>query len=306
LIGRQLWTEFSNTQSVNVPNFILRRAFRIWPLYFVVFAIGFVYSKLAGKDFGPLWPELVFVSNYVRGKYVPGSWSLATEEQFYIVVPLTVLFISYFTQSLKAARCFFYALLLAVPVGRIITWKLAGGTEYHDHQLVLDALYFPFHTHCDGLVFGVLLANLKAAKEQGWFYNKPWIFLLASLPVAFFLRRMSPIYFNYMSIALVFGALLWFCVQSKTKNLIVKFLSMRVFYVISKLSFGMYLMHQYALKEISHFVIESMPSASSATQFLIVLVLNTALTVASAMIGFAVIEHPFLRLRGRLGFGASH
>ena len=33
-IGGQLWKELRDTESVNVGRFILRRGFRIWPLYF--------------------------------------------------------------------------------------------------------------------------------------------------------------------------------------------------------------------------------------------------------------------------------
>ena len=77
LIGRQLQRELQRTGSVKVPRFLLRRGLRIWPLYFAW--VAFLALAL-GKSHG-IWPDLVFLSNYVQGQ-VAGGWSLSTEEQF--------------------------------------------------------------------------------------------------------------------------------------------------------------------------------------------------------------------------------
>ena len=58
----------------------------IWPLYFAWVA----FLALALGKWRGIWPDLAFLSNFVQGQ-VSGGWSLSTEEQFYLVVPLLLL-----------------------------------------------------------------------------------------------------------------------------------------------------------------------------------------------------------------------
>lgn len=72
--------------------FYWRRAFRILPLYLVI--LGLVY--FIGS--APLWPYLTFTQNIVSASSgdwnmppsIAVTWSLAVEEQFYLVLPLLI------------------------------------------------------------------------------------------------------------------------------------------------------------------------------------------------------------------------
>ena len=89
---------------INIPNFWLRRILRIWPLYFACVFLGFVLFPLAKKMAGGIpvesanpWYYIGFINNfdYIK-KGMPDApglgvlWSIAIEEQFYLVWPLVL------------------------------------------------------------------------------------------------------------------------------------------------------------------------------------------------------------------------
>ncbi|MGZ6370796.1 MAG: acyltransferase family protein, partial [Bdellovibrionota bacterium] len=142
-IGRQLWKELARDGRVDVPRFILRRGFRIWPLYYALFAIGALTALGLTGQLPALWPEGFLISNYFSGNLVPGSWSLSSEEQFYLVVPTLVFLLSRITPKLRPARWFFYALFLIAPMIRYLVWKSAGAPHIPETGWMVTKIYFP-------------------------------------------------------------------------------------------------------------------------------------------------------------------
>lgn len=110
LIIKQLYVEKSLTGTINLKKFYLRRAFRIFPLYFVVLLIGLVYYNYIlpkmGFDFQSnyaLWKGILlsvfFLPNIFTTLYSPGGiievlWSIGIEEQFYLLIAPLLAFIN--------------------------------------------------------------------------------------------------------------------------------------------------------------------------------------------------------------------
>ncbi len=124
--------------------FYQRRALRILPLCTVVIALlAIVYAPSVG--FGFVWLCAGFAANLapltdVRMPDGAGPmWSLAVEEQFYLIWPVLVLFL-----DRRALAWVAGAIVLAEPVLR---YFLASGIEYN----------YPWF-RCDGLAAGALLA----------------------------------------------------------------------------------------------------------------------------------------------------
>jgi peptidoglycan/LPS O-acetylase OafA/YrhL len=163
LIGKQLWRELLQTQTINVSRFILRRGLRIWPLYFFFLFFVVAFLGRGSFPFGRWWTDAVFLTNYVNQGVVMGSWSLCTEEQFYVFAPMLLLLGAQRSGPIARYRRYLWALLVLLPMARAATWWwFTGGLASHDPQLFIRVLYEPIHTHSDGLVMGLLLANFEA------------------------------------------------------------------------------------------------------------------------------------------------
>lgn len=93
---------------IDVPRFWLRRVLRIWPLYYATLVVGFFLIPAVRSAIGQPEPEtadllhyLTFTGNFdqARGEFPASSvvnvlWSIAVEEQFYLVWPLLIALLS--------------------------------------------------------------------------------------------------------------------------------------------------------------------------------------------------------------------
>src|ERR1035438_3416002 len=130
-------------------NFYVRRMLRIWPLYFALLAFVFillpmVVPALRGRIFAQCHPwqsYLVFAQNFFVRDFGIGpvgvTWSLAIEEQFYLVWPLLL-----FLLPRKVLPAFLIGIVLLSPVVRAVA-QLHGAsptTLYTRTIFRLDAI----------------------------------------------------------------------------------------------------------------------------------------------------------------------
>lgn len=304
-IGGQLWREIDKTKKVDVGRFILRRGFRIWPLYFSVFlavtAVAFLRGhSLAVKQYG--WSDLVFITNYCSHGIVMGSWSLCTEEQFYIVVPLCLALFAPRVPLIASYRRWLWIVLAIFPVLRAVIWVARLGHFFVHSPLVFSFLYFPSITHCDGLISGLIISNLALearTRGGGSIFHKiaPGWILLAALLVGGSIYAIQREVFDFSALALVFGAVAWYGIRTSSR-----IFNARIFYWISRLSYGMYLNHEYFCPWMAQSVMPRLGFLMHAPVLanLVDLLLLTALSIALSLITFCLIEHPFLEMRKRI------
>lgn len=297
-IGGQLWKELGKSQSIHVGRFILRRGFRIWPLYFFTFicVLGFALTLghgAAAKEYG--WSDLVFITNFHNRGLVMGSWSLCTEEQFYIVTPLALFFCSRHLRSIQSYRLWLWGMLALIPLIRIAIWVSVTGHFFQHSPDLFAPIYYSSVTHCDGLIMGMIVSNLWVTQKK--FISRlatPEGFVVASIALLIGLHQLQKEIFDFSVLALLFGSFVWYGIQRRPA-----IFNSIVFYWISRLSFGMYLNHEYMCPWMITFVLPMLrlPTHFQAFTNLVGVVLVAVFSAAISLVTFCLVEHPFLQMR---------
>lgn len=96
LVGGLLFKEWRQRSRIDIPRFLIRRGFKIWPAYFIyIAAMAVLYT--ADGSLGPPRQALTLLSpNFAHFQsYLPTpllhTWSLSVEEHFYLALPLILL-----------------------------------------------------------------------------------------------------------------------------------------------------------------------------------------------------------------------
>lgn len=301
LIGKQLWRELDKTGTINFGRFILRRGLRIWPIYFAILAYYAAFSTLIH----PRWSDWTFLSNYHYGGFARG-WSLSTEEQFYIAVPLLLLALR------KRIPLLGYAwVLLGLEVAvlmnrsRFIQELIGRGVDVSHPPFRLTD---PFHMHLEGLLAGLVIALLSVAKPatvapaesaRGVSWRGLAVFAGCTV-LGFTLRAYDGDLFPFLALGLIFGGATYWALCDR--SWMSKPLRLGVWYPISRLSYSMYLNHWWVWPDSSGAIVRATQSVLSnpTAVFLVTLIIGTALSVLIAAVMFVVVEHPFLVLRDRV------
>ncbi|MFZ4715472.1 MAG: acyltransferase family protein [Bacteriovoracaceae bacterium] len=300
LIGKQVWKELKVTQTLEFWPFFFKRAFRIWPLFYFLFFLFWLFPYR--ENVTDYWQNAFFLSNYFGDNGpIPGSWSLATEEQFYLLLPMALGIFSVISGKrfmLSHWRKLLLGLLLLPPLFRVLTWYYILKMDHFDVSVFNLHIYRPFHTHADSLLMGLILANFEIdrglKKIDGM---KPWIFLGSTFLFGV-LSFKSKVFLNFFGVGLFATTLIWFCLI--TENILTKFLSHPFFGVISKLSFGMYLIHWpcYYLMKKCHLV--NWVGIPLEIELVLVTLIGISFSIIFSSLNYLLIEKPFLDIRKKL------
>ena len=163
LVSGLLFREYQATGTVRPGRFLIRRAFKIYPPFYV---LTFVALAVVGApNTRDVIGELFFLQNYV-GSLWGITWSLAVEEHFYLLLAGY----AWCLVMLRQDRPFATLPVVFVAVATVcLLLRVANADEPYTHFTHL----FPTHLRIDSLMFGVLLA-------YGWHfgqlqsYARPW------------------------------------------------------------------------------------------------------------------------------------
>jgi peptidoglycan/LPS O-acetylase OafA/YrhL len=308
-------------------NFYMRRVLRIFPLYYGVLFVAFVlipftplsnlpplinsatYHSLARNQIW-LWAYLTnYVqpkggSDFLRREYIePGwslfthFWSLAVEEQFYLVWPAVVFFLD--RRALMGICGLLIGAALAIRVGRVVS--------HADLQL---SYYYTF-CRMDALAAGALLALASRGARGMHGLVKParWIGLASAAGLAvLFIRGGGSFSFKdkivntagFSLLACFFASLLVWAVVTPAASLAGKFFNFRVLKFLGKYSYGLYVLHGLlhpALDKV--FPIERLSRGlhSPVLGAVAHLVLAVGLSLGAAMVSWHLYEKHFLKLK---------
>jgi peptidoglycan/LPS O-acetylase OafA/YrhL len=156
LVSGLLFTEYKSRGRLGVGRFYLRRGWKIYPPFLAIVAAAVLMNLREDVPFrtASVASELLFLQSYVPGLW-SHTWSLAVEEHFYLLLPLTLaLMLRWNRDSLTPLRPIL-TLAAAVAVlalaGRIVNWYVRPSYSHLTHL-------FASHLRLDALFFGVAIS----------------------------------------------------------------------------------------------------------------------------------------------------
>lgn len=293
-------------------NFYVRRILRIFPLYYLLIVCLLALSAVlqARWQVGHLWflaylgnpavvfhPDLTQISPWIR---VTHLWSLAVEEQFYLVWPMVVYWV---VDPRKLLRICW--ILIAVALG------LRAGLFFL-HLLPPHGVYVLLFCRMDALAVGSSLAILMRTQPSGKVLRflpiVGGLALVAALMIEFVRRanQYDPFMLTvgYTLIAFGYAACLQQAIKSRTvMHRLFRNAGLRFF---GKYSYGLYVNHFILIPVLATLipVFDRLTGSQTAAQLLFVSI-SLAVCLLVAMATYRWVESPFLRLKDRFNYSAT-
>jgi peptidoglycan/LPS O-acetylase OafA/YrhL len=315
LITSLLISEWRKTDTIRLGAFWARRARRLLPGLFVMligvaiiyglFVPAGTYPSLRGDALSALfyfanWHFIAAGSNYFHQTGLTSplihTWSLAVEEQFYLVWPLVVLGVYKIWRSLRA-------LFIVCVVGTLLS-ALEMALLYNPSNV--NRLYFGTDTHAQSVLLGATLAvglamwaeRRRKGEEQDWQARTPRArYLLTGLGVAGIVGSAilyTTVHSNqafayrggFLLAALAASAVL-LSVACAQFSPVSRLLSFPVLTFVGRVSYGMYLWHFPLFTFINH--------ARTGLNGWPLFGVRAVPTVAAATLSFYLVERPIRR-----------
>jgi peptidoglycan/LPS O-acetylase OafA/YrhL len=298
LITGILSSEAERYGTLNLRNFYVRRVLRLAPCLVLT---TILFAVLARIETGS-WPltqlaiALTHTANWARALFdvrldaIDHYWSLAAEEQYYLVWPLVIMWLERSIRDNGRKGLLLVACALALAL-----YRAAMVDTYSPARI-----YFGLDTHMDGLVLGSGLSYLvKSGRElRHRVLNGKALALLvvpACIAVVLILCRvtwsspwMGRIGFFAAAAA---SALIIYDLVAGSASWLRALLSLAPATYIGRISYGLYLLHLPLFQAVDH-VFPGVPTRVLAP-------FKIALAVAAASASYYGMERHFLKLKKR-------
>lgn len=304
LIGNQIFAALRSPGGFSLRRFYARRLLRTLPNYWVVLALYFLWPAFRGEaPLLPLWEYASFIQNFALepGSAFSHSWSLAIEEQFYMLLPALALAGALWGGSLRLA---WTGIALAFIAGMLVRAGLWHEMAEQDQKLYFYFKYIYYSSLCrfDELLAGVALALLRNHHPLAWARLTRRGNLLAGLGVLacgvafwFFLDDrygFGITVFGFPLMALGFSLLI---VAAVAEGSVLRALRVPGAGPLALWSYAIYLLHKPACVMAAHWLAARGYGAGHPLTIALLL----ALSVSSGWLLYKLVETPFMLLRER-------
>lgn len=310
LVSGLLFREYQKFGNVEAVKFLIRRGFKIYPVYYILCAVYLIWFAIIHQliILSATMADLVFIQNYIKGwGYIfSASWSLDVEEHFYVLVAVTAWYITTMyrrphnsSSRIDRLEWLIISIMVLCLIMRLIQNHFYPGYAIN-HTMT--------HLRIDSLLAGVLIAY------EYYFYRdrmlrtfakiRSFIFPIAALLLSFtiFLPSETSFFVRTIGFTLIFIAfslvLIYFILDEDINGQLDKVFSRPVVNIVSRIGF-----YSYAIYIIHILVIKFLDAVSYKILLLqnpyLFIFLVYVLSILSGWIITDVIEKFFLNIRDK-------
>ena len=333
LISVILFKELDKTGDIRLRRFYFRRYLRLTPIYAVIVILFWASES---RNYEWVWTNLLYINNFlpVDKMALHWTWTLAVEEQFYLVLPLIL--VALYKSARRPILPVLIILLVAsflIRLGVMYYYPEIWHANYRE-MLVGEEVYATFYAKLyDNLItrFGPFVCGAIAAHLYCFYQDelrsylstqkviKTTLNIVALLTIVFFtfFPILSEPYSGsgfalrcYVVVhrTLFAAAVAWFMLtvflNLDTFRLLGKFLSLRWWQPFSQLTYSMYLVHfimVYACVQNVYYNLVMIEGLGTTAMAVYCIAISTVLAfILTALIGvtcWLLVEKPFLNLR---------
>ncbi|MFY0598775.1 MAG: acyltransferase [Cyclobacteriaceae bacterium] len=306
LITYLLLCEREKKGFIHLGRFYLRRALRIWPLYFLIVLMALMVVPLFASDMFDVKPYelpvvlsfVLFLPNLLRivMPRVIGAnqlWSVGIEEQFYLIWPVLV---GLFAKRMLPFLFTFILLKLLINIGLDVSFHLLEDKEILLRISQITQLYELFPV--EQMAIGGVGASLIFLKKD-WFlriiYHPITLTISSVLIPILAIYEIHLLYFSYVDAILFVVVIMNICHH----RFLYQLLEFKLFKHLGDISYGIYMWHTIVIVVIMKF----MDAFELTTGVNVILHFGSfIITVVVAHLSYRYFEKPFLKFKERFSF----
>jgi peptidoglycan/LPS O-acetylase OafA/YrhL len=291
LITVLLYQEYARFAGIDLKKFYIRRLLRLTPALLGLLIIfgAFTLATKSGEALVKTGQSILITALYLSDFAIAfnystlgglgHTWSLAIEEHFYLLYPISLLFLIRRGRSTKTAIIVLFVAVIAISIHRVILW----GPLPEE----VARVYYGFDTRADGLLVGSLLGIITATGRLPSVSRSLAIIAALALIIALtFADWDSRLYaYGLPLINISSAVVLAYVIRSG-----VEWLGNRYLVSIGVISYGLYLWHNLIFIIIRERITESSWA---------ILLLGSIISLAVAVTSYHLLEKPCLKLKER-------
>jgi peptidoglycan/LPS O-acetylase OafA/YrhL len=271
--------------------FYARRALRILPLYYLALTISLLITHDRYSFHAQIWFWLN-LSNLATAFYpmlipwVSHYWSLAVEEQFYLIWPAVV-------RRLSPAVLFNLCVLLIVALLIVRNIPAVQALDLRWNNLLYRLTPFRVDTLCGGALLAIAVYRWPDIARMRTMLRMTF---LASSALFLWLTHLNLLpRFGYTVVVLGFTSLVGLTLYP---GVLARFLSMPALTATGRYSYCIYLLHPILILHANHFIPRQLPSGHwHATSVIVLACAEFLIVFGVASLSYRFIESPILSLK---------